>query len=134
MGNLDPNPERRHPRELRGNARLGTQETQVEGTKIIKFQKVPFLPLLGHVSNAPQLLRPYSQVDHFQSRRGGASPVHLRCRTLSPGLASSRSDKKDTAKSRVCHPLDFSFETLFHGLTERGNPDGPYPFLNHSRD
>ena len=40
MDNLDPNPEGRHPGELRGNARFGTQETQVEGTKIIKFQKV----------------------------------------------------------------------------------------------
>jgi len=78
-----------------------------------RVRKVPFQPLLGSVSNAPQLRRPYSQVAHCQSRHGAASPVLLRCCVLSPG---SRSDKKETAKSRVCHPSESRIQ-VFGGLT-----------------
>ena len=42
--------------------------------------------------------------------------------------------KKRDGKIKSLPSPWFLFWTLFHGLTERENPDGPYPFLNHSRD
>ena len=41
----------------------------------------------------------------------GAFPILTRRRESS--ASGSRSDKKETTKSRVCHPLDFFFEALF---------------------
>ena len=81
-----------------------------------------------------------SAAEDCQSRHGAASPMHLRCRVLPPG---SRSGKKRNARTGKSLPWPspwtalnnrFSFETLFHRLTERENLDRPSPFLNHSRD
>ena len=97
---------------------------------------VPFQPLLGNISNAPKLLRPYSQVEHCQSRHGAASPVHLRCRILSPGSPNGKKGDAETIPKQEFATLliQSSFETLFHGLIKRENPDGPSPVLDHSKD
>ena len=91
---------------LPAKSSFSPRQVEVLHTEGRKYNRGPQPPRTKYC----HVLRPYSQVEHFQSRHVAASPVHLRCRILSPGLLS---DKKETAKSRVCHPLDPLLKLFF---------------------